>query len=62
MAEGSGSLPILDPSAVLPPHVDPCDCTGSRFAVRAETDGVTRAYLCNDCDGLLADLIEGAEP
>ena len=58
---------IRDPSAVLPPHVDPCSertgpCDGGVFDVVAETDGTTRAYLCVLCDRMLADLIEGAEP
>ena len=71
MVEGSAGLPLIDESAVLPPHVDPCrerdhDCDGRIFDVVAYSDGATRRYECirPGCDGpdFLADLIEGAEP
>lgn len=44
----------------LPYDVDPC--CGSRFDVHVEIDGTTRAYFCDECEELLADLIDGAEP
>lgn len=44
----------------LPSFVD--TCCGSRFDVHVEIDGTTRAYFCDGCDRMLADLIDGAEP
>ena len=47
---------------VLPPIVEPCECTGSIFAIESESDGISTVYECEECGELLADLICGAEP
>lgn len=48
----------------LPWHVqnDKCDCGTSRFEIETDSDGITTAYMCEECGKLYADLICGAEP